>query len=59
MIRHYEIYYNDGASYGSMTFRDKTQDEIEACIEHVIKENNKNPNSSYHITRNNFKEMSQ
>ena len=41
-----------------MTFRDKTQEEIEECIEHVIKENNKNPNNMYHIVRNNFKEIS-
>lgn len=59
MKKCYEIYYNDGALYGSMTFRDKTQEEIDECIEHVIKENNKNPNNLYHIARSNFKEVSQ
>lgn len=59
MKKHYEIYYNDGALYGSMTFRDKTQEEVEECIKHVIKENNKNPNNLYHITRSNFKEIGQ
>lgn len=57
MKRRYDIYYNDGAYYGAITFENKSQDEIEDLIQEEIDDNNKNPNSLYHITRDNFKEV--
>ena len=56
MIKRYDIFYNDGASYGSIAFKDTPQAEIEASIKEEINNNNKNPNPLYHITRCNFKE---
>ena len=55
MKKTYNIYYNDGAYYGTITFTNKTSEEIENCISEEIKENKKNINSLYHINRNNFK----
>lgn len=57
MLKKYNIYYNDGAFYGTVTFKNKTQSEIESLIQDEINDNNKNPNKMYHITRNNFKEI--
>lgn len=57
MKKTYNIYYNDGAYYGTVTFTNKSQEEIEDVIQKEIEDNNKNPNSLYHITRNNFKEV--
>ncbi len=57
MLKEYNIYYNDGAFYGIMTFKDKSQSEIENLIQGEINRNNKNPNTLYHITRDNFKEV--
>lgn len=55
MIKIYEIFYNDGAEYGTMKFKNKTQTYIEDAIRHEIESNNKNVNHDYHITRDNFK----
>jgi hypothetical protein len=52
--KQYDIYYNDGAYYGTMTFENSSKDEIEKAIAEEIEDNNKNPNSMYHITRKNF-----
>jgi len=51
----YDIYYNDGAYYGTMKFNTTDQKEIEEVINNEIKNNNKNINPMYHITENNFK----
>ncbi|MDF2880207.1 MAG: hypothetical protein K0R54_764 [Clostridiaceae bacterium] len=40
-----------------MTFSDLSQTEIETLIQKEIDSNNKNINPLYHITRNNFKEI--
>ena len=57
MNKEYNIFYNDGAYYGTMTFReDVPQDRIETLIQKEINDNNKNINPLYHITRDNFKE---
>jgi L-fucose mutarotase/ribose pyranase (RbsD/FucU family) len=53
----YNIYYNDGAYYGTMTFKDTSINKIESEITKEIKDNNKNINPMYHITRNNFIEV--
>lgn len=59
MNKQYNILYNDGAFYGTMTFKEgTTQDRIEILIQEEIENNNKNINPLYHITRNNFKEVS-
>lgn len=50
----YNIYYNDGAYYGTITFKNSSREEIEKVIMQEIESNNKNPNPMYHITRNNF-----
>lgn len=57
MKKRYDIYYNDGAYYGTITFDNKSQDEIEAVIQAEINDNNKNTNPMYHISRRNFKEV--
>ena len=56
MIKKYDIFYNDGAYYGTMAFKNKSQIETERLIQAEIDSNNKNPNPLYHITRENFKE---
>ena len=56
MIKRYDIFYNDGASYGSIAFKDTPQTEIEVSIKEEIDNNNKNTNPEYHISRFNFKE---
>ena len=57
MNKEYNIFYNDGAYYGTMTFKEGiTQDRIETLIQEEIDDNNKNINPLYHITRDNFKE---
>ncbi|MFW6016256.1 MAG: hypothetical protein ACOCRK_07430 [bacterium] len=50
----YDIYYNDGVYYGSMTFNSKDKKEIEEAINNEIERNNNNPNPMYHIKINNF-----
>lgn len=57
MKKSYKITYKDGVHYGNITFIDKTQEEIEIEIQAEIKENNKNPNKDYHITRESFQRM--
>ena len=57
MEKQYNIYYNDGAYYGNMTFNNKSQIEIENYIQNEIKDNNKNINPLYHIGRENFIEV--
>jgi ribosomal protein S3AE len=57
MNKAYNIYYNDGAYYGTMTFNNLSEDVIESEIQAEIKDNNKNINPLYHITRDNFKEV--
>mgnify|MGYP001434125692 FL=1 len=56
-MKKYNVYYNDGAYYGTMTFKNKPQIEIERLIQAEIDRNNKNLNNQYHITRANFKEL--
>lgn len=51
----YTVSYNDGAYYGTITFINKTKEDIEEYIRLEIKENNKNTNKAYHISRENFK----
>lgn len=55
-MKKFDIYYNDGAYYGTMTFKNDniTQQEIESEIQKEIENNNKNSNPMYHITRKNF-----
>jgi len=55
-MRKFHIFYNDGAYYGTMVFKDSTQEEIENAIMEEIASNNKNVNPMYHITRQNFQE---
>lgn len=57
MNKKYEIFYNDGAYYGTMVFNNMSQTEIEDRIQLEIDNNNKNINPLYHITRDNFKEV--
>lgn len=56
MTKKYDIFYNDGAYYGTITFNNKSKAEIEQSIQKEIESNNKNPNPLYHITKDNFKE---
>lgn len=51
----YSIYYNDGVFYGTMEFKNKSNEEIEKCIQKEIEDNNRNINPDYHISRKNFK----
>ena len=54
-MKEFNIYYNDGAYYGKMEFENNiSQNEIEKAITKEIEDNNKNPNTLYHISRNNF-----
>ena len=57
MRKVYEVYYNDGVYYGTLTFIGYSQNEIEESIQCEIDSNNKNSNKDYHISRNNFKEL--
>lgn len=57
MVKKYNIYYNDGAFYGSMVFKNKNQNEIDVAIQSEINSNNRNINPMYHISRSNFKEV--
>ncbi|HBJ1650379.1 TPA: hypothetical protein LA460_000283 [Clostridium botulinum] len=57
MKRKFDIFYNDGAYYGTFTFTDKSQEEIEELIQEEIDDNNITSNTLYHITRDNFKEV--
>lgn len=57
MGKRYNVFYNDGTYYGTMTFGDVSQSEIETLLQAEIDSNNKNINPLYHITRDNFKEM--
>lgn len=57
MNKIYNIFYNDGAYYGTMMFGGIPQNEIETLIQAEIDSNNKNANPLYHITRDNFKEV--
>ena len=53
-MKRYNIYYNDGAYYGTITFKNATENEIENAIMQEIEKNNKNINPMWHITRENF-----
>ena len=57
MRKKYNVFYNDGVYYGTMTFRDVSQVEIELAIQAEINNNNKSPNPLYHISRDNFEEI--
>ena len=57
MEKKYNIFYDDGAYYGQMIFRDSSQTEIENSIQEEIVRNNKSPNPLWHIKRKNFKEI--
>jgi len=57
MGKRYDIFYNDGAYYGTMMFGDIPQTKIEELIKAEIDINNENINPLYHITRNNFNEV--
>lgn len=57
MRKVYEVYYNDGVYYGTLSFIGCSQNEIEESIQCEIDSNNKNSNKDYHISRNNFKEV--
>lgn len=55
MKKEYNIFYNDGAYYGKIAFNnDVPQVKIETLIQSEIDSNNKNINSLYKITRDNF-----
>ena len=56
-MKKFNIYYNDGAYYGTITFENSLQEEIKKVIMQEIENNNKNINPMYHITRNNFQEV--
>lgn len=56
-MKKYEVFYNDGIHYGTMTFEGMSQAAIETDIQEEISRNNKNPNPLYHITRENFEEI--
>ena len=57
MRKRYEIYYNDGAFYGEVTFTNKTRKFIKDFFIKEIKNNNKNTNKLYHIGFKNIKKM--
>ena len=56
MKRMYEIFYNDGAYYGTMTIEGNRRKALK-LIKNEILENNKNLNRNYHISKRNFKRI--
>ena len=56
-MRKFDIHYNDGAYYGTITFENSSQEEIEKVIQQEITDNDKNINPMYHITKRNFQEV--
>ena len=56
-MRHFKIYYKDGVYAETITYMDKTDDFIEENLKGVIDGYNKNPNSLYHISRENITEV--
>ena len=56
-MKRYDIEYNDGAYYGTLFTDSDNQEEIEGIIRLEIAKNNMNPNTAYHISRSNFKEV--
>lgn len=57
MKKQYNIFYKDGVHYGTMTFTNKSQSEIEDFIKEEIKENNKTVNPLFHLDRSGFVEV--
>jgi len=62
MTRTFDIHYNDGAYYGTVTFNDLSQKDIETEIQREISKNNAHmdkyaDHSMYHISKKNFKEV--
>lgn len=56
-MRHFKIYYKDGVYAETITYMYKTDDFIEENLKGVIDGYNKNPNSFYHISRENITEV--
>lgn len=60
MTKTFDIHYNDGAYYGTVTFKDMSQEAIETEIQREISKNNAHMNkyadhTLYHISMENFK----
>lgn len=55
--RFFEIHYNDGVFYGTVTFTGKTDSFIERWIRMEIESSSENCNADYHLTRANFQEV--
>ncbi len=53
-MKHFMIYYNDGAYAETVTFVNKSRKFIKKCLAERIREYNLNPNKLYHI---NFKNI--
>lgn len=53
-MKHYKIFYNDGAYAETITFIDKSETFINKYLLNRIKEYNKNPNKDYHINYSNI-----
>lgn len=57
MIKTFNIFYNDGAYYGTIQFTNKSRKFIKKELSAEIKDNNKNPNKLYHIGFKNIKRV--
>jgi len=55
--RYFKIHYNDGVFAEEIVFTDKTDKEIKTYLQKEIDNYSKNPNTEYHITMNNIKEV--
>ena len=55
-MKHFNIYYNDGAYAGTISFLNKSRKFIKAYLSKVIREDfNTNSNKAYHINFKNIK----
>ena len=55
-MKHFNIYYNDGAYAGTISFLNKSRKFIKAYLSKVIREDfNTNCNKAYHINFKNIK----
>ena len=56
MKRIYNIFYNDGVYYGTMTINGNRRKALKSIKNEII-DNNKNINKNYHISKKNFKRI--
>ena len=56
MKRIYDIFYNDGVYYGTMTINGNRRKALKSIKNEII-DNNKNINKNYHISKRNFKRI--